>query len=74
MAILSTGMITKMEVSGALFHWGSSIRVSTAHWGIPPIVQSLVTLLISHVFVDCSHRLPYVDQQICRALEVHTTQ
>ena len=71
MAILATGEITKMGTSGATFHWGPSIGVSTAHWGTPPIVWSLVTLLISHTFVDC---LPCVDQWTHHMFEVHTTQ
>ena len=74
MAILAMGEITKMGASGATFYWGPSIGVSAAHWGIPPIVWSLVTLLISHTFVDCSHRLPHVDQWARRTFEVHTTQ
>ena len=74
MAILATGEITKMGASGATFYWGPSIGVSAVHWGIPPIVGSLVTLLISYTFVDCSHCLPRVDQRARRAFEVHTTQ
>ena len=73
MAILATGEITKTGTSGAIFYWGPSIGVSAAHWGIPPIVWSLVTLLISHTFVDCSHHLPCVDQRTRRAFEVHMT-
>ena len=38
MALLATGEITKTGASGAIFYWGPSIGVSTAHWGIPPIV------------------------------------
>ena len=74
MAILAMGDITKMGASEAIFYWGPSIGVSTAYWGIPPIVWSLVTLLISHTLVDCSHHFPHVGQQTCRAFEVHTTQ
>ena len=74
MAILAAGGITKTGTSGAIFHWGPSIGVFAARWGIPPTVQSLVTLLVSHVFVDCSHRLPRVDQRTRCAFEVHTTQ
>ena len=74
MAILAAGEITKMGTSGAIFYGGPSIGVSAAHWGIPPIVWSLVTLLISHAFVDCSHCLPHVDQRTYRVFEVHTTQ
>ena len=74
MAILAMGEITKMGASGAIFHWGPSIGVSTAHWSVPPIIWSLVTLLISHTFVDCSHCLPHAGQWTRRAFEVHTTQ
>ena len=31
MAILAAGVITKMEVSRALFYWGPSIGVSAAY-------------------------------------------
>ena len=74
MAILVAGEITKMGASRAIFYWGPSIGVSAAYWGVPPIVWSLVTLLISHTFVDCSHRLPCVDQRMHCAFEVHMTQ
>ena len=74
MAILAMGEITKMEASGAICYWGPSIGVSAANWGIPLIVWSLVTLLISHTFIDCSHHLPCVDQRTHCAFEVHTTQ
>ena len=74
MAILAMGEITKMGASGAIFYWGPSIGVSAAHWGVPPIVWSLVTLLISHTFVDCSHHLPHVDHRTRHVFEVHTTQ
>ena len=74
MAILATGEITKMGASGATFYWGPSIGVSAVHWGIPPIVGSLVTLLISHAFVNRSHCLSRVDQRMRRVFEVLTTQ
>ena len=74
MAILAAGGITKMGTSGAIFHWGPSIGVFAVHWGIPPTVRSLVTLLVSHVFVDCSHRLPHMDQRTHCVFEVHMTQ
>ena len=73
MAILAVGEVTKTGTSGAIFYWGPSIGVSAAHWGIPLIVWSLVTLLISHAFVDRSHRLPHVDQQMHHTFEVHMT-
>ena len=71
MAILAVGEITKKGASGAIFYWCPSIGVSAAHWGIPLIVWSLVTLLISHTFVD---RLPHVGRRTCHVFEVHVTQ
>ena len=74
MVILAARDISKMGASGAIFYWGPSIGVSAAHWGIPPIVWSLVTLLISYAFIDCFHCLPHVDQWTCHVFEFYTTQ